>query len=104
MHNKATSFFLDFIRVVASFYVFFFHIGSMQIGGNKVFATKTYVDDLGLKYSSVHYFVILFFLLSSLLITMSATKPNGKLLFGDQSHKKFFEFIALKIKSISLKA
>lgn len=73
--NKAVSFYLDFLRVLAAFYVFVFHIGSMQIGDSLVFATKKYSENLGLSYRSAHYFVIVFFVLSGYLITMAASKP-----------------------------
>lgn len=77
--NKAFSFYLDLLRVVAAFYVFVFHVGSMEIGGNLVFATKEYSEKLGLTYRSAHYFVIVFFVLSGFLITMSASKPGMSL-------------------------
>jgi peptidoglycan/LPS O-acetylase OafA/YrhL len=77
--NKAVSFYLDFLRVLAAFYVFIFHVGSMQIGGNIVFATREYSENLGLTYRAAHYFVIVFFVLSGFLITMSASRPNMSL-------------------------
>lgn len=77
--NKAVSFYLDFLRVLAAFYVFVFHVGSMKIGDSLVFATKEYSENLGLTYRSAHYFVIVFFVLSGYLITMAASKPNMSL-------------------------
>lgn len=77
--NKAVSFYFDFLRVLAAFYVFIFHVGSMQIKDDLVFATREYSENLGLTYRSAHYFVIVFFVLSGYLITMAASKPNNSL-------------------------
>jgi peptidoglycan/LPS O-acetylase OafA/YrhL len=79
--NKAVSFYLDLLRVLAAFYVFIYHVGSMEIGNNLVFATREYSENLGLTNRSAHYFVIIFFVLSGFLITMSASKPNMSLKF-----------------------
>lgn len=77
--NKAVSFYFDFLRVIAAFYVFVFHIGYVQIGDSLAFATKEYSEILGLTSRSAHYFVIVFFVLSGYLITMAASKPNMSL-------------------------
>jgi peptidoglycan/LPS O-acetylase OafA/YrhL len=79
MINRSVSFYLDFLRVLAAFYVFIFHVGSMRVGDNLVFATSEYSEKLGLTYRTAHYFVIVFFVLSGFLITMSASRPNMSL-------------------------
>ena len=74
--NKVSSIYLDILRVLSAFYVFIFHVGSYKIGEEHIFSSPTFNETLGLKYLSAHYFVIVFFVLSGFLITMSASREN----------------------------
>ena len=74
--NKIVSFYLDLLRILSAFYVFIFHVGSGEIDTKLIFSTHHFSEILGLNYYSAHYFVIVFFVLSGYLITMSASRPN----------------------------
>ena len=74
--NKIVSFYLDLLRILSAFYVFIFHVGSGEIDTKLIFTTHHFSEILGLNYYSAHYFVIVFFVLSGYLITMSASRPN----------------------------
>ncbi len=74
--NKIVSFYLDLLRILSAFYVFIFHVGSGEIDTKLIFSTHHFSKILGLNYYSAHYFVIVFFVLSGYLITMSASRPN----------------------------
>ncbi|WP_396166231.1 acyltransferase family protein [Flavobacterium sp.] len=74
--NKIVSFYLDLLRILSAFYVFIFHVGSGEIDTKLIFSTPHFSEILGLNYYSAHYFVIVFFVLSGYLITMSASRPN----------------------------
>jgi len=74
--NKVTSLYLDLLRVVASLYVFIYHFYYMKLEGRIVFTDSNIYDHIGFTIRAAHYFVIVFFVLSGLLITMSTTRPN----------------------------
>ncbi|GAA4316681.1 hypothetical protein GCM10023149_13830 [Mucilaginibacter gynuensis] len=74
--NKLKSLYLEILRISAAFYVFIFHVGSVTIGGERYFATTDFNDSLGLSNLGAHYFVVVFFVLSGFLITMSVNKPG----------------------------
>ncbi len=74
--NKIVSLYLDILRILSAFYVFIYHVGSDKIGNELVFSTPNFSETLSLSYFSAHYFVIVFFVLSGFLITMSASRPN----------------------------
>ena len=74
--NKIVSLYLDILRILSAFYVFIYHVGSDKIGNEVVFSTPNFSETLSLSYFSAHYFVIVFFVLSGFLITMSASRPN----------------------------
>jgi len=77
--NKLSSLYLDLLRILSAFYVFIYHVGSETIGGNLVFSTQSISSKVGLLYLSAHYFVIVFFVLSGFLITMSANRKGTTL-------------------------
>src|SRR6187402_1608694 len=72
--DKLRSIYLDFLRIIAAFYVFIYHVGSLKIGNELVFAPNDFLETIGFSYFSAHYFV-----LSVYLITMSASRPNVSL-------------------------
>lgn len=74
--DKARSFYIEILRIVAASYVFIYHFGSETLGNELRFSTDVFNQRLGLHYNSAHYFVIVFFVLSGFLITMSASKKN----------------------------
>jgi peptidoglycan/LPS O-acetylase OafA/YrhL len=74
--DKARSFYIEILRIVAASYVFIYHFGSETLGNKLRFSTEEFNQRLGLHYNSAHYFVIVFFVLSGFLITMSASKKN----------------------------
>ena len=74
--NKIKSIYLDILRIVSAFYVFFYHFLTFRNGETLVFSNKTISNFIYLTYLPAHYFVIIFFVLSGYLITMSASKPN----------------------------
>jgi peptidoglycan/LPS O-acetylase OafA/YrhL len=74
--DKVRSFYIEVLRIVAATYVFIYHVGSETSGNKLSFSTPDFNRGLGLHYNSAHYFVIVFFVLSGFLITMSASKVN----------------------------
>jgi peptidoglycan/LPS O-acetylase OafA/YrhL len=74
--DKIRSLNLDLLRILSAFYVFIFHVSSMKLGDEYVFSTSSFRESLGLEYLPAHYFVIVFFVLSGFLITMSASREN----------------------------
>lgn len=76
MIDKIKSFYLDFIRLIASLYVFTYHIGTEQINGIVLFSKSSFKYFWKFQDLSAHYFVIVFFVLSGFLITMSVSKPG----------------------------
>ena len=74
--NLVKSFYLEWLRIIAAFYVFIYHIGSETINNKQYLSNEVYVKKLGLNYPTAHCFVMIFFVLSGYLITMSASKPN----------------------------
>lgn len=76
MIDKIKSFYLDFIRLIASLYVFIYHIGTEEINGIEIFSNSSFKYIWNFQGLSAHYFVIVFFVLSGFLITMSVSKPG----------------------------
>ncbi|MEJ7560463.1 MAG: acyltransferase family protein [Pedobacter sp.] len=74
--DKARSFYIEILRIIAASYVFIYHFGSETSGYTLSFSTTVFNETLGLHYNSAHYFVIVFFVLSGFLITMSASRKN----------------------------
>jgi peptidoglycan/LPS O-acetylase OafA/YrhL len=74
--NKMSSAYLEVIRIVSASYVFIFHVGSVSVGSALVFSTPYYGRMLRLSSYTAHFFVIVFFVLSGFLITMSASRPK----------------------------
>jgi peptidoglycan/LPS O-acetylase OafA/YrhL len=74
--NKMSSAYLEVIRIVSASYVFIFHVGSVSVGSALVFSTPQYGKSLRLSDYAAHFFVIVFFVLSGFLITMSASRPG----------------------------
>jgi len=74
--NKIKSIYLDILRITSAFYVFFYHFLNYNKGEMLVFSNRTVSSYINLQYLPAHYFVIVFFVLSGFLITMSASKPN----------------------------
>jgi len=74
--NPVKSFYLECLRIIAAFYVFIYHIGSERVENQQYLSNKKFVCTLGLKYATAHCFVMIFFVLSGYLITISASKPN----------------------------
>lgn len=74
--NKIKSIYLDLLRIISAFYVFLYHFVSYKNGKIFVFSNNAFSNFLNLKYIPAHYFVIVFFVLSGYLITMSASRPN----------------------------
>ena len=70
--DKVRSLYLDLLRISAAFYVFIFHFGAYKY----YFSTLNFYNFWGLKILNSHYFVIVFFVLSGFLITMSANRPG----------------------------
>ncbi len=70
--DNARSLYLEFLRISAAFYVFICHFGTYKY----FFSTEDFNDRLGLDAMSAHYFVIVFFVLSGYLITMSVNRPG----------------------------
>jgi peptidoglycan/LPS O-acetylase OafA/YrhL len=76
MISKIQSLYLDAIRLIASLYVFIYHIGTEEINGILVFSKASFRETLKLQNLSAHYIVIVFFVLSGCLVTMSASRPG----------------------------
>jgi peptidoglycan/LPS O-acetylase OafA/YrhL len=74
--DKIRSLYLECLRISAALYVFIYHIGSSSLGDKLYFSTANFNKNLCLSNLSAHYFVIVFFVLSGFLITMSVTKPG----------------------------
>jgi len=74
--DKIKSIYIDILRIIAASAVFLYHFGSLEIDGKHIFAFDSFEKKTHLNYFSAHYFVILFFVLSGFLITMSASRPN----------------------------
>jgi len=74
--NKIKSIYLDILRIVSAFYVFFYHFLKYKNGKILAFSNSTISNYINLQYLPAHYFVIVFFVLSGYLITMSASKPD----------------------------
>jgi len=77
--NKLKSLYLELFRILAALYVFLFHIGSSTIGDKNYFATADFNAKYGMSNHGAHGFVIVFFVLSGFLITMSVNKPGATL-------------------------
>ena len=73
--DKIRSLYLECLRVLAAFYVFIYHVGAGGFGQTLYFSTKNFNKKLCLTNLAAHYFVIIFFVLSGFLITMSVFKP-----------------------------
>ncbi len=95
--NSVKSFYLELLRVFAAFYVFIYHVGSETIDNKQYLSNNKYTSFLNLKYSTAHFFVMIFFVLSGYLITMSASKP--KLTF-----KSFITFRLGRLYSVLIPA
>ena len=74
--DKVRSLYLDFLRIAAAFYVFIYHFGYEQMGKELYFSNDSFKVFFGLQGLTSHYFVIVFFVLSGFLITMSVSKPG----------------------------
>lgn len=72
--NKSKSFYLEIIRVFASFYVFIFHLGYEDFNGQQYFSNPSFVSFFNIRQETAHCFVLIFFVLSGYLITLSASK------------------------------
>jgi len=80
--NKVKSFYLEVIRIIAAFYVFIYHFGAFTINEKLYYATPAFAQKLHLNYPAAHCFVIVFFVLSGYLISISINKSG-------QSFKSF---------------
>jgi len=74
--NKVSSTYLEVIRIVAATYVFIYHFSSEKIGSAQAFYIPGNGSGFWLSYNIAHFFVIVFFVLSGFLITMSASRPG----------------------------
>ena len=74
--NKVKSSYLEILRIVSALYVFIWHFASETIKGDNYFCTCTFAKYWHLKKDSAHYFVVIFFLLSGYLITLSSLKKG----------------------------
>ncbi|MDB5086235.1 MAG: Peptidoglycan/LPS O-acetylase OafA/YrhL, contains acyltransferase and SGNH-hydrolase domain [Mucilaginibacter sp.] len=74
--NKVSSAYLEVIRIVAATYVFIYHFSSEKIGNTEAFYVPVNGSSFWLSYNIAHFFVIVFFVLSGFLITMSASRPG----------------------------
>ncbi|MFP9116205.1 acyltransferase family protein [Flavobacterium sp. RNTU_13] len=74
--NKLKSFYLEVLRIIASFYVFIYHVSSEDIAGKQYISSPQFTEKFGLLYAKSHCYVMVFFVLSGYLITMSGTRPN----------------------------
>ncbi len=74
--NRVKSFYLECLRVFAAFYVFIYHVSSETIHDIPYLSNQGFASFLHLNYSTAHCFVMIFFVLSGYLITMSASKPG----------------------------
>ncbi|SHN19557.1 acyltransferase family protein [Mucilaginibacter sp. OK098] len=74
--NKVSSAYLEVIRIVAATYVFIYHFSSEKIGNTQAFFVPGNRSNFWLSYNAAHFFVIVFFVLSGFLITMSASRPG----------------------------
>ncbi len=74
--NNVKSFFLEILRIASAFYVFIFHIESFTINNKTYFVNDNFLKSLRLNYYTAHNFVMIFFVLSGYLISISASKPN----------------------------
>ncbi len=74
--NPVKSFYLECLRIFAAFYVFIYHVGSERIHNIPYLSNEKFVSYLHLNYSTAHFFVMIFFVLSGYLISMSASKPG----------------------------
>ncbi len=74
--DKVRSLYLELLRIIAALYVFLYHFGSEKLGDKMYFSTPEFNKKIGLKYLGAHYFVIVFFVLSGFLITMSVCKSK----------------------------
>lgn len=74
--NKLKSFYLEVLRIIASFYVFVYHVGTESIEGEEYLAGPGFAEKYGLIFPKAHCYVMVFFVLSGYLITMSGTRPN----------------------------
>src|SRR5215211_9483731 len=72
--NKVQSFYIELLRVLAAFHVFIYHVGSIKIKDKPYFVSERFNQLFGLEYLTAHYFVLVFFVLSGLLITTSANR------------------------------
>lgn len=73
--NKVSSAYLELLRISAALYVFLYHFSTEQFNNSPLFVAGI-KGHFGLKYFSAHFFVIVFFVLSGFLITMSAKRPG----------------------------
>ncbi len=76
MLDKSRSLYLELLRIIAAFYVFIYHFGSEPIEGKPFLASSTFNQSYHINWYSAHFFVIVFFVLSGYLITMSAHKKG----------------------------
>ena len=74
--NKVKSLYLEILRILAAGYVFIYHVGAETISNELYLSNDRYNTKLGLNYFAAHFFVIVFFVLSGFLITMSANRPG----------------------------
>ena len=74
--DKIRSIYLELLRIFAALFVFILHIGTEELGGQLYFSGKGFINSIGLSNGSAHFFVIIFFVLSGFLISISANKPG----------------------------
>lgn len=76
--DKPRSFYLEFLRIVSALYVFIYHFGDVpiQINCKAFLAPSTFNSTLRLNLYGAHFFVLIFFVLSGFLITMSLNKEG----------------------------
>lgn len=74
--DNVRSLYLELLRIFAAFFVFILHVATEKIEGKPYFSNTEFITKIGLNKGSAHLFVIIFFVLSGFLISMSANKPG----------------------------